>query len=852
MASSVSPKKSKTSGLSSRQATRISTTMMLVLGSGILLTFLTYILLYLYISGIAQKKTDVQYREIRERIEEKVDRLISQMGIFTYLIKNGVEFRDIGSYLTQISPSARRRSYEQVLWLSVEPSVQIERVLYARPEADARLMVTLQNILLDTLKKNPVPLNGVMVPVFLDAPVATRNEVVNIGPYKHRMRYNYLAIVQSATRTDHSVGYLVGFLPFKNILYLDDLFEQGKRINLSLEWDQKGQVFKVEPGDFDHGTEFDSSSRDGGDINGRAIKLLGRNAMFYASIGQNYEQWILGEIPYAIPVIGLFLTLMGGFYVRNNQHQALMLTKMNKMLALKNMEMNSQVTERERLNHILRKTEQEKRAIMDSVSDIIFEIDQNGRFQFLNEAWYRVTGFPVEQSKGLNLFEMMPVSQRGEQRKLYDYILAGQKQAAAFSVGILSAGDVFRQMQIRYSMIRMDENNNQRVVGTMTDIEEFRRAESALAEAEEKYRAIWEHAVTGIYQVTVDGVLISANPALTRIFGYETSDQMVDEVMAMNRQLYGSPKDRQLAVNALMENGRINNIESQGKRRDGTTFWLAESARLVRDAEGNILYIEGSIDDITERKEAELRLKSAMTELELANRSKTEFLANMSHELRTPLNAIIGFSEIIRDEVFGRLEQQQYLDYARDIHESGKHLLGIINTILDVSRIEAGERQLNEMAIDIPRLARETVDMVRSRIDENMHILSFEIAEDLPKLWGEDLAIRQILLNLLTNAVKFTPTNGRITVSAQVDENGDLRLMVADTGIGLDDDEIVRVMAPFGQASGNFNRSSSGPGLGLTLVNSLTRLHGGHFEMISQKGVGTTAIVILPASRLQK
>jgi signal transduction histidine kinase len=222
----------------------------------------------------------------------------------------------------------------------------------------------------------------------------------------------------------------------------------------------------------------------------------------------------------------------------------------------------------------------------------------------------------------------------------------------------------------------------------------------------------------------------------------------------------------------------------------------------------------------------------------------------MSHELRTPLNAIIGFSDIIRNQAFGPVGSGEYIDYARDIHESGKRLLHVINDILDVSRVEAGDRQLNEGVVDLSKIVRDSLELMAAKIDANHMIVSNFITETTPKLIGEAHAIKQIINNLLSNAIKFTPSGGRISLSSEMDDYGQLHLSITDTGIGLTDTEIEKALSPFGQVNASHDKNESGTGLGLTLVQSLMTLHGGSFELFSQKGIGTTATLIFPPKRV--
>lgn len=234
---------------------------------------------------------------------------------------------------------------------------------------------------------------------------------------------------------------------------------------------------------------------------------------------------------------------------------------------------------------------------------------------------------------------------------------------------------------------------------------------------------------------------------------------------------------------------------------------------------------------------------------DLANRAKSEFLANMSHELRTPLNSIIGFSEMIREEIHGALEQRDYWEYAKDINDSGQRLLQVINEILDISKIEAGERELKESQVNVNKVAMTCVDLLAGKIDSGDLTVVNHLA-GMPDLIGEELSIKQILMNLLSNAVKFTPKGGRVSMSYEVDRSGALHVSITDTGIGLDDEEIQRALSPFGQADNELSREGSGTGLGLTLVDALLKIHGAEFDLVSQKGIGTTATAIFPKERV--
>ena len=279
------------------------------------------------------------------------------------------------------------------------------------------------------------------------------------------------------------------------------------------------------------------------------------------------------------------------------------------------------------------------------------------------------------------------------------------------------------------------------------------------------------------------------------------------------------------------------------KHKDGR--WLRISEH--RTADGGCVSIR---TDITALKERQEDLASQRRRADSANRAKTDFLLTMSHELRTPLNAIIGFSEVMKQQLRGPLGDERYVDYASDIYESARHLLAVINNILDISRIEAGRLELDEQAVVIGDEIEKALRFVEDEARDADIRLVRDIDDDLPLLLGDPHKIQQIVINLASNAVRYMQDSGRVTVSARQNAEGGIILAVADDGQGMPPEDVERVVSPFVRLTNPMVRQHDGTGLGLPLVKALVELHGGQFSLSSDVGKGTTCTAVFPKSRV--
>ena len=387
------------------------------------------------------------------------------------------------------------------------------------------------------------------------------------------------------------------------------------------------------------------------------------------------------------------------------------------------------------------------------------------------------------------------------------------------------------------------------LVGVIQDMTRLVETERAAQSQAQFYRGIFENSIWGIFQTTADGHYLMANAALARIYGYDTANALLAAMTDISVQLYVDPTRRDAFVTAMREQGSVSGFELQIYRRDGSVIWISESCREVRSDDGKFLYYEGMVEEITERKRVEEELRAAKEAAESANRAKSEFLGTMSHELRTPLNAIIGFSEVISGELLGPVGVPAYKTYAGDVLSSGRHLLMLINDILDFARAESGRLALREAEIDLPVLIEDAVRFLAARAEAGGVMLSVEIGAAPPVIVGDETRLRQVLLNLIGNAVKFTPQGGRVDVRALSGAGGELRIEIRDSGIGMSAAELARAFEPFHQADGSHARHHEGTGLGLAICDRLMRLHGGRVLLVSDLGRGTVATVVIPPER---
>ncbi len=385
-------------------------------------------------------------------------------------------------------------------------------------------------------------------------------------------------------------------------------------------------------------------------------------------------------------------------------------------------------------------------------------------------------------------------------------------------------------------------------VVTYTDVTDRKKRENELAEQSALLAATLDNMDQGLIVIDAEARAKLWNNRFIDMFKLPPDVVRVGrpfvEILRYFIESGGTPPDR---VDAEIAR-RLEELHERPARlldRHRADGRVIERRRRVMPQGGSVI----TYGDVTERKRAEADLRRAKEEAEIASRSKTEFLANMSHELRTPLNAIIGFSDILAREIFGPVGDGRYADYARDIRDSGQHLLSLINDVLDIAKIEFNKVELAEEPVDVPGIVASCIRLVRDRAHAGEVRIVETLPPTLPGLRGDNRRLKQILLNLLSNAVKFTPPGGQVEIGAAADES-EFRFTVTDNGIGIAASDIETALAPFGQIDSRLARRYQGTGLGLPLARSMVELHGGRLDIVSTPGVGTTVTVRLPTDRI--
>jgi len=491
-------------------------------------------------------------------------------------------------------------------------------------------------------------------------------------------------------------------------------------------------------------------------------------------------------------------------------------------------------------------------ALLDGLSEAVLVLETDGRVGFLSPAAQRLFGYGPADLIGRHvsiLIPGLPMRRNGARRAPSAWTRpSGLRQGARELEGRTRDG---RSVAVQVRTIERPIAGLRRLLMTIRDLTPYKQAQDELRASLTRLSRVVEITDDAIISVDARQTITLFNRGAEEMFGYEAADVLgrrLDLLMPKRFQKAHGRHVARFAAEGAESRRKSERNEILARRKDGTEFPV-EASILKFELAGGMVFT-AVLRDVTEHKRREDALRLAKEQAELANRSKSEFLANMSHELRTPLNAIIGFSEVMLAEMLGPLGTAQYKGYAADIHESGRHLLNVINDLLDMSKIEAGKLALDESSITLAGIVRSCMRVVQERADAAQLRLAVRVPDDLPRLLADERLLKQILLNLLSNAVKFTPAGGEVSISAALEADGQLALAVADTGIGIAPEDTARALEPFGQIDSSLSRRYQGTGLGLPLTKALVELHGGTLALESRPGAGTVATVRFPPGRV--
>jgi PAS domain S-box-containing protein len=373
-----------------------------------------------------------------------------------------------------------------------------------------------------------------------------------------------------------------------------------------------------------------------------------------------------------------------------------------------------------------------------------------------------------------------------------------------------------------------------------------------LAEAQARIReltSILDTATDGVLVIDEDGNIERVNASGEALFGVKEAD-LVGQPLA---DLFDADS-RQEAIDylsGLKENG-VASVLNEGRdvnarAGDGTIPVFMTMGRIGSDEKGRFCAV---LRDLTYWKQAEAELVAARRNAETASNQKSDFLARVSHEIRTPLNAIIGFSEVMIEERFGPIENERYREYLRDMRTSGEHVVSLVNDLLDISKIEAGKLDLEFDAVPLNSLVRECITLMQPQSNRAHVILRSSLSPDVPSVVADQRTLRQIVLNLLSNSVKFTGPGGQVIASTALLKTGEAVLKVRDTGEGMSDEELTRALEPFRQLTTAALGSGDGTGLGLPLTKALVEANRAEFEIRSARGEGTIVTIVFPPTRV--
>jgi PAS domain S-box-containing protein len=506
---------------------------------------------------------------------------------------------------------------------------------------------------------------------------------------------------------------------------------------------------------------------------------------------------------------------------------------------------------RRRAEQALHDREQQYRRVVEQVSEVIFQLDEQGRWQFLNPAWRAMVGSDETEALGRLFLETLHADDHSVAQRILDQLWSGERELGSAELRLLTADGAYRWVELRARTLAVEEGRSASVTGTLTDLTPRKLSEQILHESELRFRQIAENIRDVIYVCTPAlDQFFYVSPAFGEIWG--VGDAALYERPALFLETI-IPEDRSSVAAALRRHpisGGVSSIDFRIARCDGDVRWIGMRVFSMREDQRYPPRLTGIAEDITERKRHEQALRQSNRELAKVARMKDEFLASMSHELRTPLNAILGIAEVLQEQIYGPVTKRQ-ITALQQIDESGRHLLALINDILDLSKIEAGQLTLDLTATDVRAVCLASLRLVEPAARHKGMTARVSIDDDVGTHLCDSRRLTQILVNLLSNAVKFTPVGGEFGLEVKPTAHG-LTFTVWDTGIGISPEDQKALFQPFVQLDSSLARAHGGTGLGLALVRRMTELHGGEVRLESEQGGGSRFIITLPDGYTRK
>jgi len=499
------------------------------------------------------------------------------------------------------------------------------------------------------------------------------------------------------------------------------------------------------------------------------------------------------------------------------------------------------------------------RLVIDAAGDAVICIDLQFRIKLFNHEAERIFGYSAEEVMGRSLDLLLPVDARAG----HETQMTGFARSASTAQKLMGSRSEIRGQRRDGSIFPAEASISKCEIDGELVFTAVLRDVSARKQAELQLKAVNEELIRSNQRFDI--ALKSTPHGLAF---YDTAlklqiwNRRYEEIYDLPPGTFHTGMSFTEAIAAIAAHGKYRPTTSATAMKEHLELLRRPVKRVTREllTDGRLVEIVHepspgggcvmTVTDITEQNAREAELREAKKSAEQANRAKSQFLANMSHELRTPLNAVIGFSDIIAKELYGPLGDQRYAQYAADIGESGSHLLALLNDILDLSKIEAGRLSLVEQPANIVGVIEACLRLVRLAAQTRNITFEIKAGTSLPMVVCDEQRVRQTLLNLLTNAIKFSEPGDRIEIEAVITGDGSLSVTVADTGIGIDAEDLERVLLPFVQSDGSLQRRHEGAGLGLPIAKALIELHGGRLFLQSVPGQGTIAWFTLPAERL--